>query len=411
METLSDKAILSGADNRPPMLEKDMYHSWKSRMEFYMQNRQHGRMILESVEKGHLVWPTIEVDGVVRARKYAELVPADQIQTDSDMKAINIILQRLPTEIYALVSHHKVTKELWERIQLLMQGTSLTKQEREINIEQFHINIKFLNSLPSKWSKFIIDVKLVKDLHITNVDKLHAYLKQHEKHANEVRLMLERSHDPLALVAYHQMTQTFTASASGSNAGKQRTVICYNYRREGHMAKQCTQPKRKRDATWFKDTVLLVEAQANGHLLYEEELAFLVDPSIAEGQNGSDVLHKGMNIPTQREETILYVIEQMSAKVLECNKEIQDNKSVNDTLSVELVRYKEKVKIFEESQNDDPNKCEKVTYSQFDELIRDKHAQIAKIESLKQTLSEELKEKEFLEKSVNGFKTDFKTIE
>nr|GEY00422.1 reverse transcriptase domain-containing protein [Tanacetum cinerariifolium] len=47
--------ILSGADNRPPMLEKDMYDSWKSRMELYMMNRQHGRMILESVENGPLL--------------------------------------------------------------------------------------------------------------------------------------------------------------------------------------------------------------------------------------------------------------------------------------------------------------------------------------------------------------------
>nr|GEV07387.1 hypothetical protein [Tanacetum cinerariifolium] len=50
MTTLADKAILSGADNRPLMLEKDMYDSWKRRMELYMMNRQHGRMILESVD-------------------------------------------------------------------------------------------------------------------------------------------------------------------------------------------------------------------------------------------------------------------------------------------------------------------------------------------------------------------------
>nr|GEZ05631.1 Gag-Pol polyprotein [Tanacetum cinerariifolium] len=55
MTSLADKAILSGADNRPPMLEKDMYDYWKSRMELYMLNRQHGRMILESVENGLLV--------------------------------------------------------------------------------------------------------------------------------------------------------------------------------------------------------------------------------------------------------------------------------------------------------------------------------------------------------------------
>nr|GEU69115.1 retrovirus-related Pol polyprotein from transposon TNT 1-94 [Tanacetum cinerariifolium] len=50
------------------MLEKDMYDSWKSIMELYMMNRQHGRMILESVENGPLLWPTIEENGVTRPR-------------------------------------------------------------------------------------------------------------------------------------------------------------------------------------------------------------------------------------------------------------------------------------------------------------------------------------------------------
>ncbi|GJZ41032.1 hypothetical protein Tco_0587918 [Tanacetum coccineum] len=50
------------------------------------------------------------------------------------------------------------------------------------------------------------------------------------------------------------------------------------------MSKQCTKPKRKRDDSWFKDKVLLVQAQANGQILHDEELTFLADPGIAEGQ-------------------------------------------------------------------------------------------------------------------------------
>ncbi|GKE18891.1 retrovirus-related pol polyprotein from transposon TNT 1-94 [Tanacetum coccineum] len=52
-------------------------------------------------------------------------------------------------------------------------------------------------------------------------------------------------------------SRTYTPGASGSNSGKQRTVICYNCKGEGHMSKQCTKPKRKRDDSWFKDKVLL----------------------------------------------------------------------------------------------------------------------------------------------------------
>ncbi|GKF77096.1 hypothetical protein Tco_0229566 [Tanacetum coccineum] len=50
------------------------------------------------------------------------------------------------------------------------------------------------------------DVKLVKDLHTTNFDQLHAYLEQHELHANEVHLLRERNQDPLAFVVNQQMT-------------------------------------------------------------------------------------------------------------------------------------------------------------------------------------------------------------
>nr|GFA26598.1 hypothetical protein [Tanacetum cinerariifolium] len=134
MPSLADKAILSGAENYPPMLEKDMYYSWRSRMELYMLNRQHGRMILELFEHGPLLWPTVEEDGVIRLKKYSELSAAEAIQSDCDIKETNIILQALPLEIYALFSTHKVAKDLWERIQMLMQGTSLTKQEREFKL-------------------------------------------------------------------------------------------------------------------------------------------------------------------------------------------------------------------------------------------------------------------------------------
>ncbi|GJU96866.1 hypothetical protein Tco_1326137 [Tanacetum coccineum] len=240
--TLAEYMILFGADNRPPMLDNELYDSWKSIMELYTQNREHERMILESVENGPLIWPTIEENGVTRTKKYAELSVAEKIQADCDMKATNIILQGLPADIYSLVNHHRVAKDLWERVQLLMQGTSLTKQEREcklydafdkfthikgeslhkyylrftqlindmniynMKMEQFQVNTKFLNSLPPEWSKFVTDVKLVKDLHTTNFDQLHAYLEQHELHANEVRLLRERNQDPLAFVANQQMT-------------------------------------------------------------------------------------------------------------------------------------------------------------------------------------------------------------
>ncbi|GJY49190.1 retrovirus-related pol polyprotein from transposon TNT 1-94 [Tanacetum coccineum] len=83
---------------------------------------------------GPLVWPTITVDGATRPKEYTKLTAAETIQADYDIKAINIILQGTPSEIYALVSQHRVAKDIWEKIQLLMQGTSLTKHERECKL-------------------------------------------------------------------------------------------------------------------------------------------------------------------------------------------------------------------------------------------------------------------------------------
>nr|GEV49497.1 hypothetical protein [Tanacetum cinerariifolium] len=331
----------------------------------------------------------------------------EAIQADCDVKATNIILQALHPKIYALVSTHKVAKDLSERIQMLMQGTSLTKQEREwklydafdkftyqkgetlrdfylrfslllndmnmynMKLEQFQVYTKFLNTLPPEWSKFVTDVKLVRDLHTTNqqtstyqaspyATSYHtlqfvsqgpsssthsisylvtdtsslvnhiAYMASSSapqldyapmvQHSSEysppetglVVPVFQKGDDPIDAINHMmsfltavvtlrypainnqlrtssnprqqatinnrrvtiqpiQGSQNFVlasssrpfTSGSGGAPGKQRVIVCYNCKGEGHMSKQCTKPKRKRDAEWFKDKVL-------GWLLYGE---------------------------------------------------------------------------------------------------------------------------------------------
>ncbi|GJW59161.1 hypothetical protein Tco_0105892 [Tanacetum coccineum] len=167
--TLAEYMILSGADNRPPI-----------------------------------------------TKKYVELSVAEKIQADCDMKATNIILQGLPVDIYSLERECKLY-DVFDKFTHI-KGESLHKYYlrfthliNDMNIynmkmEQFQVNTKFLNNLPPEWSKFVTDVNLVKDLHTTNFNQLHAHLKQHELHANEVRLLRECNQDPLAFVANQQMT-------------------------------------------------------------------------------------------------------------------------------------------------------------------------------------------------------------
>nr|GEZ17216.1 hypothetical protein [Tanacetum cinerariifolium] len=77
------------------------------------------------------------------------------------------------------------------------------------------------------------------------------------------------------------------ATSSGrNNASRQAKVVkCYNCQGEGHIARQCTQPKRPRNATWYKDKAMLAEAQEAGQILDKEQLTFLVDPGVPDNQD------------------------------------------------------------------------------------------------------------------------------
>nr|GEX13346.1 integrase, catalytic region, zinc finger, CCHC-type, peptidase aspartic, catalytic [Tanacetum cinerariifolium] len=324
-------------------------------MKLYMLNRQNGRMILESVENGPLLWPTVKENGVTRPKKYSELSATEAIQADCDVNATNIILQGLPPEVYAL---GESLRDFYLRFSLLLNDMNIYNMK----LEQFQVNTKFLNTLPPEWSKFVTDVKLVRDLHTTNVDQLHAYLGQHEYHANEyasqaqsstplsitypsndfqssihhnvcnpsssipqveyapsvhqqsdfsrpdtglVVPVFQKGDDPIDAINHMMsfltavgrknslaagMSRQYTFGASGNNSRKQKVIVCYNCKGEGHMSKQCTKPKRKRDEAWFKDKVLLVQAQANRQVLHKEELEFLADPGIEKSQSAQYVI-------------------------------------------------------------------------------------------------------------------------
>ncbi|GJR19215.1 putative ribonuclease H-like domain-containing protein [Tanacetum coccineum] len=86
-------------------------------------------------------------------------------------------------------------------------------------------------------------------------------------------------------------------SSGGNNSSRQaRVVKCYNYQGEGHMARQCTQPKRPRNAAWYKEKAMLAEAHEAGQILDEEQIAFLADLGVPDvlmaniSNYGSDVI-------------------------------------------------------------------------------------------------------------------------
>nr|GEV50849.1 hypothetical protein [Tanacetum cinerariifolium] len=321
MTSLADKAILSGADSRPPMLEKDMYGSWKSRMELYMLNRQHGRMILESFENGPLLWPTIEENRVTRLKKYFELSTTEAIQANCDVKATNIILQGL--------SRRKGESlcDFYLQFSLLLNDMNIYNMK----LEQFQYHPpQYASQAPSSTHLSITyppnDFQSYVNHNVYNasylISQMEYALTVHQQtefsppDTGLVVLVFQKGDDPIDAINHmmsfltalvtsrypatnnqlrtlsnpHQQAtinngrvtiqpiqgrqNSMTAgslrpytSGSSETLGKQRVIMRYNCKGKGHMSKQCTKPKRKRDKEWFKDKVLLVQAQANGQVL------------------------------------------------------------------------------------------------------------------------------------------------
>nr|GFC05646.1 hypothetical protein [Tanacetum cinerariifolium] len=59
------------------------------------------------------------------------------------------------------------------------------------------------------------------------------------------------------------------------NLGQARPMKCYNYNGTWHIARNCTQPKRPQNSEYYKDKMLLMQAQENGVVLDAEQLLFL----------------------------------------------------------------------------------------------------------------------------------------
>nr|GEZ46346.1 retrovirus-related Pol polyprotein from transposon TNT 1-94 [Tanacetum cinerariifolium] len=172
-------------------------------------------------------------------KKYYELSVMEAIQADCDVKATNIILQGLPPEVYALVSNHKVAKELWERIQLLMQGTSLTKQERECKIYDKSDKFAYKNG-ESLRDDLIVAINHMMSFLTVVVTSRYPPTNNQLKNSSNPRQQATINNGRVTI----QPTQgrqnylpagasrSYTSGQSGNNSGKQRTVVCNNSKGE-----------------------------------------------------------------------------------------------------------------------------------------------------------------------------------
>nr|GEW13335.1 hypothetical protein [Tanacetum cinerariifolium] len=365
MTTLADKAILSGADDRPPMLEKDMYDSWKSRMELYMMNTQHGRMILESVENGPLLWPTIEKNRVTRPKKYSDLSATEAIQADCDVKATDVILQGLPLED-TCQSNAQSQRGKWDE--------ALFKDKN--------------SDFPAQHDALILPVIEQLKTQVVNCTKIN----NDNKSVNEtLTVELERYKDQVRILK------------EGNNVDK-ASDLCAHSMEIDNLKQTLSEHLNEKESLKQMLTFLKNDFQKEEPRNIDKELSLEKQDtcqSNAQSQRGKwdEALFKDKNsdFPAQHDALILPVIEQLKTQVVNCTKINNDNKSVNETLTVELERYKDQVRILKEGNNVDK--------------ASDLCAHSMEIDNLKQTLSEHLNEKESLKQMLTFLKNDFQKEE
>ncbi|GJR55748.1 integrase, catalytic region, zinc finger, CCHC-type containing protein [Tanacetum coccineum] len=213
----------------------------------YCLGKENGDEFNESINEGPFHMGTVSdviaagtegavQQGPVRPRVLNDLSAEEKERYKADIHATNILLQGIPKDIYSLINHYTDAKDIWDNVKMILEGetihgyyvrfTKLINDMRNIKMTmpRMQLNSKFVNNMLPEWSRFITEVKLNRGLKESNFDQLYAYLKQHEVHANENRIMMKRflqpTNDPLALVSnasIHQYPTQSTKSTQSSN--------------------------------------------------------------------------------------------------------------------------------------------------------------------------------------------------
>ncbi|GJW37564.1 hypothetical protein Tco_0060484 [Tanacetum coccineum] len=133
--------------------------------------------------------------GPERARVYSDLSSEDKDRYNADIQAKNILLQGLPKDIYTLINHYIDAKYIWDNVKMHLEGSKLTKEDRESQLyDDFeHFGQNKGETIHDYYVRFVTTVKLNKGLKKSNYDQLYDYLKQYEAHANENKMMVDRT--------------------------------------------------------------------------------------------------------------------------------------------------------------------------------------------------------------------------
>nr|GEV45812.1 integrase, catalytic region, zinc finger, CCHC-type, peptidase aspartic, catalytic [Tanacetum cinerariifolium] len=181
----------AGSENSPPMLNKDNYVPWSSRIIRYARSRPNGKMIVDSIENGPYIRRMIatpeepdlpvQVPETFHEQTDEELTKNDIKRMDADDQAIQTILLGLPKDVYAAVDSCETVKEIWERVRQMMKGLDIEEQEKKAKL--FNEWEKF-TSTDGESIESYYHLRQTKNLHEADFTQIYDFLKMNQDEYN-----------------------------------------------------------------------------------------------------------------------------------------------------------------------------------------------------------------------------------
>nr|GEZ85441.1 hypothetical protein [Tanacetum cinerariifolium] len=163
----------AGSESRPPMLNKENYMPWSSRLLRYAKSRPNGKLIYNSILNGpylrRMIPEPCDANRYVNVTKTFheqiddELSEKELKQIEADDQVIQTILLGLPEDIYAVVDSCETAQEIWLKVQQIMKGSDIGIQEKKAKLfnEWKRFTSNEGESIESYYHRFL---KLMNDL-------------------------------------------------------------------------------------------------------------------------------------------------------------------------------------------------------------------------------------------------------